>query len=110
MKEKSVLRNILKTCQKVSGDVYEQQPVSEILERIEKRIFDLTQVNLSDSMLHIKDILNSRVEDYMEIVDNPEKLDEDWRVVRRGRRNPAGSNFLMDQPFLCLTIFSNLLA
>lgn len=76
VKEKAVLRNILKTCQKVSGDVYEQQPVSEILERIEKRIFDLTQVNLSDSMMHIKDILNSRVEDYMEIVDNPEKLDD----------------------------------
>jgi len=76
VKEKSVLRNILKTCQKLSGDVYEQQPVTEILERIEKRIFDLTQVNLSDSMLHIKDILNKRVEDYMEIVDNPEKLEQ----------------------------------
>ena len=47
----------------------------EILERIEKRIFDLTQVNLSDSLQHIKDILSSRVEDYMELVDNPDKLD-----------------------------------
>jgi len=46
------------------------------LERIEKRIFDLTQVNLSDSLQHIKDVLSSRVEDYMELVDNPEKLDE----------------------------------
>jgi replicative DNA helicase len=46
------------------------------LERIEKRIFDLTQVNLSDSLQHIKDVLSSRVEDYMELVDNPEKLNE----------------------------------
>ena len=76
VKEKSVLRNILKTCQNISGDVYEQKPVPELLERIEKRIFDLTQVNMADSMLHIKDVLSQRVEDYMEIVDNPEKLGE----------------------------------
>lgn len=75
VKEKAVLRNILQTCQKISGEVYDQDPVPEILERIEKRIFDLTQVNLSDSLQHIKDILNARVEDYMEIVDNPEKLE-----------------------------------
>jgi len=76
VKEKATLRNILKTCQKISGDCYDQQPVTELLERIEKRIFDLTQVNLSDSMLHVKDILNSRIEDYMELVDNPDKLDK----------------------------------
>ena len=76
VKEKSVLRNILKTCQQVSGDVYEDTEVETLLERIEKRIFDLTQVNLSDSLQHIKDVLSSRVEDYMELVDNPEKLDE----------------------------------
>jgi len=27
-------------------------------------------------MLHVKDILNSRIEDYMELVDNPDKLDK----------------------------------
>ena len=76
VKEKAVLRNILKTCQTISGEVYDQDPVPEILERIEKRVFDLTQVNLSDSLKHIKDILSARVEDYMEIVNNPEKLEE----------------------------------
>jgi replicative DNA helicase len=76
VKEKATLRNILQTCQKISGDCYDQQPVIDILERIEKRIFDLTQVNLADSLLHIKDILTARVEDYMEIVDNPQKLEE----------------------------------
>jgi replicative DNA helicase len=76
VKEKSILRNILKTCQVISGDVYEQEPVPMILEKIEKRIFDLTQVQMSDSLRHIKDILNSRLEDYMDIVDNPHKLDE----------------------------------
>lgn len=76
VKEKSVLRGILRTCQEVSGDCYDQEAVPTLLERIEKRIFDLTQVNLSDSLMHIKDVLNSRVEEYMEIVDNPDKLEE----------------------------------
>ena len=31
---------------------------------------------------------------------NPEKLEEDFRVIRRGRRNPAGANLLPDQPLL----------
>lgn len=76
VKEKSVLRGILSTCQKISGDAYDQAPVPELLERIEKRIFDLTQVNLSDSLMHIKDVLSQRIEDYMEIVDNPDKLEQ----------------------------------
>jgi len=76
VKEKSVLRGILSVCQKISGDAYDQAPVPDLLERIEKRIFDLTQVNLSDSLMHIKDVLSQRIEDYMEIVDNPDKLEE----------------------------------
>jgi len=32
--------------------------------------------------------------------ENPEKLDEGWRVQRRGRRNPAGANMLMDMSTL----------
>lgn len=76
VKEKSVLRNILRVCQKVSGDVYEQKETIEILDSIEKRIFDLTQINMSDSLQHIKDILSKRVEEYMEIVDNPSLLEE----------------------------------
>jgi hypothetical protein len=31
---------------------------------------------------------------------NPVALDEQWRVLRRGRRNPAGANLLSDQPTL----------
>lgn len=76
VKEKSVLRNILTTCQHISGDVYEEQEVPSILEKIEKRIFDLTQVNLADSLRHIKDVLSQRVEAYMEIVDHPERIEE----------------------------------
>ena len=31
---------------------------------------------------------------------NPKPLDEQWRVQRRGRRNPAGANMLMDMSTL----------
>ena len=76
VKEKATLRNILKTSQHIIWDVYEQKDTLTILESIEKRIFDLTQVKSSDSIKHISDILNTRIEDYMEIVDNPDKINE----------------------------------
>ena len=74
VKEKSILRNVLKTCQKIIGDVYDQKDTFEVLQTIEKRIFDLTQNNLSETVHSIKEILDRRVEDYMDMVDNPEKL------------------------------------
>lgn len=73
VKEKSVLRWILKVSQNIIGDVYEQKDAPEILETIEKRIFDLTQMKVGDSLHHIKDILSQRIEEYMDVVDNPEK-------------------------------------
>ncbi|UFX83482.1 replicative DNA helicase [Candidatus Absconditicoccus praedator] len=76
VKEKSILRNILKTSQKIAGDVYEEKDTGQILDNIEKRIFDLTQINTSSSLAHIKDILNQRMEEYMEIVDDPSKVDK----------------------------------
>lgn len=72
VKEKAVLRNILKVSQHIIGDVFEQKDTIHILDQIEKRIFDLTQIRSSDSIKHIKDILSTRIEDYMAIVDNPE--------------------------------------
>jgi replicative DNA helicase len=50
VKEKSVLRNILKTSQKIMGDVYEQKDTMAILETIEKRVFDLTQDNMAEKV------------------------------------------------------------
>jgi replicative DNA helicase len=50
IKEKSVLRNILKTSQKIIGDVYEQKDTLMVLQDIEKRVFDLTQSNVSEKV------------------------------------------------------------
>lgn len=50
VKEKSILRNILKTSQKIIGDVYEQKDTMEVLQDIEKRIYDLTQDNVAEKI------------------------------------------------------------
>lgn len=76
VKDKSTLRNILKVSQKIIWDVYQQKDTSEILDDIEKKIFELTQQKMWDSMVKISDILKQRIENYMEIVDNPEKANE----------------------------------
>ena len=50
VKEKSILRNILKTSQKIIGDVYEQKDTLQVLQDIEKRVFDLTQNNVTEKI------------------------------------------------------------
>ena len=74
VKEKSLLRQVLKVCQQITWDAYEQKDTVEIFDSIEKRIFDLTQNQVWDTILSIEDILKNRVEDYMEIVDHPENF------------------------------------
>ena len=76
VKEKAVLRNILKATQGIIGDVYEQKDTIEIVDAIQKRIFDLTQYDTSDTTKHIKDILEQRIEEHMAMVDNPELINE----------------------------------
>lgn len=73
VKEKSILRNILKTSQKIIGDVYEQKDTLQVLQDIEKRVFDLTQNNVSEKVKSIWEILNKRIEEHMDIMDHPEK-------------------------------------
>ena len=74
VKEKSLLRQVLKVCQQITWDAYEQKDTVEIFDSIEKRIFDLTQNQVGDNILSIEEILRTRVEDYMEIVDHPENF------------------------------------
>jgi replicative DNA helicase len=76
VREKSLLRQVLKVCQGITGEVYEQKDTIQIFDAIEKKIFDLTQNQVGDSIISIGDILKGRIEEYMEIVDNPEKFNE----------------------------------
>jgi replicative DNA helicase len=74
IKEKSLLRQILKVCQQITGDAYEQKDTIQIFDSIEKRIFELTQNQIGEGIESIEEILKGRVEEYMEIVDNPEAV------------------------------------
>lgn len=76
VKEKSILRQILKTCQNIIWDVYSEKDTDNIIENIEQKIFELSQYSQWDSLKHIKDILDQRVSDYMDIVDNPDIINE----------------------------------
>ena len=76
VREKSLLRQVLKLCQCISGEVYEQKDTLQIFDAIEKKIFDLTQNQVGESIIAIWDILEKRVMEYIEYADNPEKLNE----------------------------------
>lgn len=75
VKEKSILRKVLGVCQQMIGDVYEQSDTLTIMDQLEKKIFDLTQTNISNKLVRIGDLLGERIDRYMEIVDNPELLE-----------------------------------
>lgn len=76
VKEKSLLRQVLQVCQKISWDAYEQKDTVEIFDSIEKRIFELTQSQMWEGLQNIEEILKERIEEYMEIVDDPTKFNE----------------------------------
>lgn len=77
VKDKSILRKILKVSQWIIGDVYKQEDTDLIINDIEQKIFDLTQ-NQSwlDSIKEISELLDDRLNNYMEIIDNPEKAND----------------------------------
>jgi replicative DNA helicase len=56
--------------------VYDQKDTLEIIDAIQKRIFDLTQYDTTDTTKHIKDILDQRIEEHMAIVDNPDLINQ----------------------------------
>jgi len=55
--------------------VYSEKDTSNIIESVEKNIFSLIQYNQGDSLKHISEILNSRVEELMYIADHPEEVE-----------------------------------
>ncbi len=113
VKEKSILRNILKTSQKIIGDVYEQKDTMNILETIEKRVFDLTQNNIAEKIHSLWEILTKRVEEYMEILDHPEKAENKkvfagykWLDEMLGWFKPSELIILAARPSMWKTAFA----
>ena len=73
VKNKSVLRNLLKAWNKIIWYGYdEDKPINELLEKTEKSVFNITQVFIQNKLVHINDILVKRYEEFAEIHENPE--------------------------------------
>ena len=73
VKNKSVLRKLLKAWNEIISLWYnEDKPLSELLEKAEKNIFEVTQTFIRNKLVHINEILNQRYEEFAEIHENPE--------------------------------------
>lgn len=73
VKNKSVHRKLIKAGNDIIANGYnEQSQLSELLEKSEKSLFDVTQVFIKNKLVHINEILAQRYEEFSEIHENPE--------------------------------------
>lgn len=86
VKEKSVLRKIIRCGEKIKALGYEEdRPVEDIVENVEKEIFNIAQSSVSDKFVHIKDILGMRYEVFAELHESDNK--DEVRGVPSGFKN-----------------------
>ena len=97
IKNKSVLRRLIKAWNEITLLWYdEENDLNTILEKTEKSIFGVTQTFIQNKLVHIKDVLNYRYEEFAEIHANPEAAEAsviktwfknlDWKIwwLRKG--------------------------
>lgn len=74
VKNKSVLRNLLKTGQDITALAFEtDKEIPMVLEKAEQSLFSVTQTFVKNHFVHIKDIVGMRFEEYSEANDSKEK-------------------------------------
>lgn len=68
VKGKALSRNIIDAGRKIVGLGYESnRPISELLEEVEKSIFEITNTFLREKFVHIRDVLDERYERFAEL-------------------------------------------
>ena len=68
VKTKAVHRRIIKAGQKIAGLGFnEDKPVTELLDEVEKTVFEISNTFLKDKFVHIKKILEERYERFAEM-------------------------------------------
>jgi len=73
IKTKSVLRRLIKAGNDILLYGYdEESDVNRLLEKAEQSLFAVTQTFIQNKLIHIKDIINLRYEEFAEIHANPE--------------------------------------
>lgn len=75
VKNKAVNRKLIKTWNEIILNWYnEEKNINELLEASEKSLFAVTQVFIKNKLVHLKDILDSRFEEFAEVHENPESV------------------------------------
>lgn len=68
VKTKAVHRRIIAAGQKIAGLGYEQErTTSDLLDEVEKTVFEVSNIFLKDKFMHIRDILDQRYEKFAEM-------------------------------------------
>lgn len=77
VKKKSVLRNLIKASDRIwalSHD--EEEKLSVVLEKAEKALFDVTQTFIDNKLVHIRDVVDQRFEEFSEIHEDPDLIEQ----------------------------------
>ncbi len=76
VKNKSVLRKLIKAWNEILLYWYdEESAINKLLEKSEQSLFNITQTFIQNKLVHIKEILNLRYEEFAEIHANPDFAD-----------------------------------
>jgi replicative DNA helicase len=76
VKNKSVLRKLIKAGNEIIMNGYDESTeTTELLEKSEKALFGVTQTSIQNKLVPIRDILNSRYEEFAAIHADPELVD-----------------------------------
>jgi replicative DNA helicase len=68
VKTKSVHRRIISAGQKISGLGYEEaRPIPELIDEVEKTVFEISNTFIKDKFIHIRDVLDARYEKFAEM-------------------------------------------
>jgi replicative DNA helicase len=68
VKSKAVHRNIIQAGQHISGLGYEtDRPIPELLDEVEKTVFQITNTFLKEKFIHLRDVLDARYEKFAEL-------------------------------------------
>lgn len=75
VKTKAVHRRIIAAGQKIAGMGYsEDRPIPELLDEVEKTVFNISNTFLKDKFVHIRQILEERYERFAEIHESPDTV------------------------------------
>ncbi len=77
VKQKGILRKLIKAGNDILLAGYdEESDINKLLEKAEQSLFTVTQTFIQNKLVHIRDIINLRYEEFAEIHENPEHAND----------------------------------